>query len=81
MKCPNCESENMVIVTTTSIQNEILSGGRMGPAILDEEGISYLEDCVSFDSEDVEFKCRDCHKSFKAIPGDMDCSWTIGDEI
>lgn len=79
MNCPNCGSDNMVLTTNTAAQFAITEDGKFGEIMNDEEAMDYATELRSEDSEDVEFKCRECHSSFVAVENDD--RWTIGDGI
>ncbi len=84
IKCPKCGSDNMVLIAQTDAHFEVDENGRMGDAILDEEGVDCINETVeraSAKDGDIEFKCRNCRSSFAAKTTDHEYTYEVGEEL
>ena len=84
IKCPKCGSTNMVLIAQTDAHFEVDENGRMGDAILDQEGIDCINETVALADAadgDIEFKCRQCRSSFAAKTADREYTYEVGEEL
>lgn len=53
-----------VVAKADAVCFEINSDGTMGRPVLDDEGMEYINECVSEHPSDIEVGCRHCHYRF-----------------